>query len=183
MDYFKKILKESIIIVVITSCIGMLSGSLLSFNEEILYSIPIILLILPSLNSLIGDVSTVLISRLTTQLFIGTIPPKIQISRRLKDNVFGLLVTILSSLTLLLILGYGIGISTGIKIVNPILIILIIFVTVLVLFGIMFIFLFVSSIILFKRGNDPNNFLIPFMTTLLDFLMPLFLIVFIQILI
>ena len=58
MDYFKKVFKESIIIVIISSIMGLFSGTLLSLNEKIIYAIPIILLILPSLNSLIGDIST-----------------------------------------------------------------------------------------------------------------------------
>jgi cation transporter-like permease len=55
---------------------GLFSGTLLSNNERILYSFPIILLVLPSLNSLIGDISTVLISRLTSHLYLGTLSPK-----------------------------------------------------------------------------------------------------------
>ena len=69
MDYFKKIFKESIIIVIISSILGLISGTILSENQDVLYSFPIILLILPSLNSLIGDISTVLISRLTSHLY------------------------------------------------------------------------------------------------------------------
>ncbi|TFG23839.1 MAG: hypothetical protein EU533_02725 [Promethearchaeota archaeon] len=179
MDYFKKIFKESIIIVVISTVIGITSGTLLSLNEEILYSFPIILLVLPSLNSLIGDITTILTSRLTSHLYIGTIPPKIQKSERLKEDFFGLLITILLSIISLIILGYSLGLMTGIEIVNPILIVFIIIITILLLFGVMFIFLFISSVLLFKRGRDPNNFLIPFTTSLLDFLTPLILIIFI----
>ena len=99
MDYFKKIFKESIIVVIISSILGLVSGTILSENQSILYSFPIILLMLPSLNSLIGDISTVLISRLTTHLYIGTLSPKIQKSDRLKKDFYGLLITILLSFT------------------------------------------------------------------------------------
>ena len=92
MKYFMKIFKESIIVVILSSIFGLISGTLLSSNEEILYTIPILLLILPALNSLIGDISTVLVSRLTTHLYIGTILPKIQKSKRLKDDFYGLLI-------------------------------------------------------------------------------------------
>jgi len=179
MKYFVKIFKESIIIVVISSLMGLISGSLLSSNEELLYTIPILLLILPALNSLIGDISTVLVSRLTTHLYIGTLPPKIQKSERLKEDFYGLLITLLLSLVSLISLGYVIGGISGIEIVNPFLMILIISTTVLLIFLIMFILLFTSAIYLFKRGNDPNNFLIPFVTSLADFLTPFFLILFI----
>lgn len=181
MEYFKRILKESLIIVILSSMIGIFSGSLLSSNQNILYSYPIILLILPSLNSITGDLSTVLISRLTTHLYIGTISPKVQSSKRLIEDFIGLLLTLLLSLIALFLIGYGFGIATGVKVVNPLLIIFIITLSVLILFAVMFIGLFISSIIIFRRGKDPNNFLIPFTTSLADFLTPLLLIVFIQI--
>ncbi len=179
MDYFKKIFKESIIIIIISSLMGLLSGTILSMNEKIIYAIPIILLILPSLNSLTGDICTVLTSRLTTHLYIGSIPPKVQKSERLLQDFIGLLITILLSLLVLIILGFMIGISTGFNIINPFLIILIIILTTLSLFFCLFIFLLISSIYLFKKGKDPNNTLIPFVTSLADFLTPLLLIIFI----
>lgn len=181
MDYLKKIFKESIIIVLISSVMGLFSGTVLSNNERVLTSFPIILLVLPSLNSLIGDISTVLVSRLTSHLYIGTLSPKIQHSERLKQDFYGLLITILLSLVALISLGYILGSVIGIEIVNPFLIISIIIITVLILFGLMFVFLFMGSILIFRKGNDPNNFLIPIVTSLADFLTPLFIIIFIQI--
>jgi len=157
---------------------GLVSGTLLSSNEEILYTIPIMLLLIPALNSLIGDMSTVLVSRLTTHLYIGTLPPQVRKSDRLKEDFYGLLITLLLSLTALLFLGYLVGVISGIRIVNPILMISIILLTVLIIFFVLFITLFIGAIFLFKRGMDPNNFLIPFVTSLADFLTPLFLILF-----
>jgi len=181
MEYFKKIFKESIVVVIMSSIMGVFSGTLLSSNEEIIYAIPIFIMILPALNSLIGDMATVLISRLTTHLYIGLIPPKIQFSKSLKENFIGLLLTIVLSLGFLLILGYGVVFFSGMVIVNPLIIIIIIIFTIMILFFLMFIFLFISAIFLFKRGKDPNNFLIPFVTSSADFLTPLLLIIFIQI--
>ena len=160
---------------------GLFSGTLLSNNEKILYTFPIILLVLPSLNSLIGDISTVLISRLTSHLYLGTLSPKIQVSDRLKQDFYGLLMTILLSLVALISLGYLLGSVTGIEIVNPLLIISIIIITILILFGLMFVLLFISSIFIFKKGKDPNNFLIPMVTSLADFLTPMSIIILIQI--
>ena len=160
---------------------GLISGTLLSSNETLLYTVPIILLVLPALNSLIGDISTVLVSRLTTHLYIGTLQPKIQKSERLKDDFYGLLITLLLSLGALIFLGYLVSMISGIEIVNPLLISLIMCSTVLIIFAIMFLLSFISSIGLFKRGMDPNNFLIPLITSLADFLTPLFLIIFITI--
>jgi len=184
VKYFLKIFKESIIIVIISSLMGLFSGTLLSFNEDLLkYTVPVMLLILPALNSLIGDISTVLVSRLTTHLYIGTIQPKVQSSKRLKEDFYGLLITLILSLGALIFLGYLFSMILGITIVNPLVISLIICITVLLIFTIMFLLSFISAIVLFKRGMDPNNFLIPFITSLADFLTPFFLILFIIILI
>ncbi len=160
---------------------GLISGTLLSFNENLLYTVPIMLLILPALNSLIGDISTVLVSRLTTHLYLGTLQPKVQRSERLKEDFYGLLITLLLSTIVLIILGFVVSLSSGIQIVSPFIIIFILCFTILLIFAIMFILSFVSAIVLFKRGMDPNNFLIPFITSLADFLTPLFLIIFILI--
>lgn len=160
---------------------GLISGTLLSTNSKVLYAIPIILLLLPALNSLIGDFSIILISRLTTHLYIGTIPPKIQKSERLKKDFYGLLISVFLSVLCLIVLGYGVAIIIKIKIVNPILIIFTIIMTVIILFLLLFVFIFIYSIYLFKKGRDPNNFLIPFTTSLVDFLSPFCLILIIQI--
>jgi len=179
MDYFQKIFKESVLVVVISSIMGLISGTFLSINSQILYSFPVILLILPSLNSLIGNIAIVLISRLSSHLYLGNLSPKIQKSHVLKNDFYGLLITILLSLVALIIIGYAVGFATSIQIINPLLIITVIMLTILILFGIIFLLLFISSIILFRRGKDPNNFLIPLTTSLLDFLTPLLLIFFI----
>lgn len=181
MDYFKKIFKESLIVVILSSIMGIFSGTFLAENDEILYSFPIILLLLPSLNSLIGDISTILTSRLTSHLYIGTIPPKIKKSDKLVQDFYGLLITLILSIFALIIIGYSVGLITAIEIVNPFLIILLIIITIMILFALMFIFLFISSILLFKLGKDPNNYLIPITTSLLDFLTPLTLILLLQI--
>jgi cation transporter-like permease len=174
-----KIFKESIIIVIISSIMGLISGTLLSFNEDLLYTIPMMLLIIPALNSLIGDISTVLVSRLTTHLYIGTIAPKIQKSKRIIEDFLGLIITLILSLISLISIGYFVGIVSGIRIVNPLLVIFIIVFTIILIFFMMFFTLFIGAIFLFKRGKDPNNFLIPFVTSLADFLTPFFLILFI----
>jgi cation transporter-like permease len=174
-----KIIKESIIIVIISSLMGLISGTLLSSNLSLMATVPVMLLVLPALNSLIGDISTVLVSRLTTHLYIGTLQPKVQRSERLKEDFFGLFVTLLLSLGALIFLGYLVSLISGIEIFNPLLITLIVCITVLIIFTIMFLLSFFSAIVLFKRGMDPNNFLIPFITSLADFLTPLFLIIFI----
>jgi cation transporter-like permease len=133
------------------------------------------------MNSLIGDISTVLVSRLTTHLYIGTLAPKIQRSEQLREDFLGLFFTILLSLGALIILGYGLGIATDVELFNPFLVILLVSIDILIIFFALFVFLFFGAIFLFKRGKDPNNTLIPIVTSVADFLTPLLLIILIQI--
>jgi mgtE-like transporter len=177
MEYFKKIVKESVIILIISSLLGLISGTVLSLNEEILYSIPIILLTLPALNSLIGDISIVLVSRLSTHLYIGTIAPEVKKSDRLKEDFIGLLLTITFSFGALITIGYIFLSISGKEIVSPFIIITILLITVLLLFIFLFIILFIFSILLFKKGKDPNNILIPIITSIIDLLTPLLIII------
>jgi cation transporter-like permease len=164
-----------------SSLLGLVSGTVLSINEETLYSIPIILLTLPALNSLIGDIAIVLISRLSTHLYIGTIPPEIQKSERLKEDFIGLLLTIILSFGALITIGYIFLYMTGKEIVSPFIMIFILSLTVLSLFGILFIALFIFSIILFRKGKDPTNILIPTTTSLIDCITPFLIIILITI--
>ncbi len=90
-----------------------------------------------------------------------------------------MLITLVLSLFALIFLGYLVSVTSGIQIVNPLVIFLIVCFTILLIFAIMFLLTFVSAIVLFKRGMDPNNFLIPLITSLADFLTPFFLIIFI----
>ncbi len=177
IDYFKKIVKESFILLIVSSLLGLISGTVLSINEEILYSIPIILITLPALNSLIGDISVVLVARLSTHLHIGSIAPEIKRSEKLKDDFIGLLITIILSFGALVTIGYTFLFISGKKIVNPFIIIMILSITVLLLFIFLFIILFIFSILLFRKGKDPNNLLIPITTSIIDLLTPLLIII------
>ncbi|MBN2154881.1 MAG: magnesium transporter [Candidatus Lokiarchaeota archaeon] len=181
MDYFKKIMKESIIVVILTTIIGFITGSFLSSYEGVLIYIPVILIILPALGDTIGDLATVIVSRLTTNLYLGEIEPKIQNSKVLKTDFFNLSITMALCCITILLMGYGIAFFTSVPIVYPFLIIVIVMISGLLLFALLFIVLVVSSIYLFKRGRDPNNYLVPIATTLADLLTPISVILLIQI--
>jgi cation transporter-like permease len=95
----------------------------------------------------------------------------------------GLLLTLICGIFTLIIVGYLVLFFTGMQIINPFLITLILLLTTLLLFIMLFIVLFLGSIALFKRGRDPNNYLIPIITSLIDFLAPFLIILFIIVII
>lgn len=176
MDYFKKIVKESIVIVFASSFIGLISGIVLSEHYVLLSSITIFIMAIPPLNSCIGDLSTILISKFTTYLYVGSIPPKLQGSEPLKRNFISLLITGIISTLYLSILSIFLSPADALSTLHPLIYLLILIITITILFTMFFILCFISAILLFKRGRDPNNIMIPTLTSLADLLTPIILI-------
>lgn len=181
MEYFKKIVKESIVIVLLTSFLGLISGIYLSDQYDLLSSIPIFIMVIPPLNACIGDLSTILISKFTTYLYIGSIPPKIQKSETLINNFIALLVTGILSVLFLSIISIIISPPNSLSILNPVIYTFILLFTIVILFAVFFVICFISAIFLFKHGRDPNNIMIPTLTSTADLITPIILLIILQI--
>ncbi|MGV9171831.1 MAG: magnesium transporter [Promethearchaeia archaeon] len=115
-------------------------------------------------------------ARLTTNLFLGVIPPELATSKKLKDEFINFFIVLTLCIITVLIIGFLLGTFTGVPLVDPFLIIFLVFISVIVIFFGLFFFLFIAGVILYRRGYNPNNFLIPSATTLADFVTPIFLI-------
>ena len=160
---------------------GLISGIYLSDQYDLLSSIPIFIMVIPPLNACLGDLSTILISKFTTFLYIGTIPPKFQKSETLKNNFIALLITGILSVIFLILLSIIISPPNSLSVLNPIIYVIILLITIVVLFSVFFITCFASAIFLFKRGRDPNNIMIPTLTSLADLITPIILLIILQI--
>ncbi len=181
MEYFKKILKESVPSIVTVTFISLFAGGLLSASEEALEMFPIILLVLPALNSMLGDIITVFVSRVSSHFFIGSMPVEFKLNDRGKTDIKGLMGTFLICVVSIFVMGYGLGYLTDLPIQNPILVSLSIFMASLILIVLFFVIFFIFSVYFFKKGNDPNNVLLPFITIMGDALVPLMILLFISV--
>jgi len=138
-------------------------------------------MVIPPLNACLGDLSTILISKFTTFLYIGTIPPKFQKSVTLKNNFIALLTTGILSVLFLILLSIIISPPNSLSVLHPIMYVIILLFTIVVLFSVFFIICFISAIFLFKHGRDPNNIMIPTLTSLADLITPIILLIILQI--
>jgi mgtE-like transporter len=161
----------------------MLSGITLSASEEILLAFPIIILILPAQNGMIGNISTIFISRLSSHLYLGVIPAEIKVKDQLRKDIFGLALTLFLSIVSLLLIGFLFSHFMQIPINNIWKLAFILLIAPFLLLLVMMFAFLSASIILFKRGKDPNNYLVPLSTSLADFLMPLMIVLLIKALI
>ncbi len=174
--YFNKIMKESLPTVFITTLIVSFSGTVLSVNEDMLATIPILLLMVPILNDLFGDLIIVFVSRLSVHFVLGTIPMKYTWSKQIKEDYIGLLTTLILALIYMLLLSFGYALVMNIEIYKPIVIILIVFLCGMVIFHASFFGYFFFSYLAVKRDKDPNNMVLPYITSVADLSTPIVLI-------
>lgn len=156
----------------------MFSGMALSSAEEMLSTIPFLVLIMPAMNDVIGDMCQVLVGRFSSHLYIGLIPAQLTFTPRVRTDFNALFTALVLSAGTMLGINLIISLISGISFGSLFSIILVVFCTALSLFLTMFVTLFFGAIYIFKRNKDPNNFLIPITTSMIDTLSPIFMILF-----
>lgn len=173
MEYFSKIIKESLLTIISTTLIISVSGTVLASSEDAFIAVPLILLILPGFNDMIGDMITVFVARLNVHLVIGVIPLQFKWHVQLKEEFLGLLYTLLASCGVVVLISYVYAVIKDIPLVYPIEVIIIIFIASILIYLGLFFSMLILTIILLKRNKDPNNILVPFITTIADLVTPI----------
>ncbi|MFW9942999.1 MAG: magnesium transporter [Candidatus Thorarchaeota archaeon] len=163
-EYWKT-LKESFIMLLIVIPISAVSGVILSRISHYIRKSPGILAVYPSLTNTLGAAAAIFGSISTTKLALGFIQTKIS---EIKGEISDLLQ--IGSSVLIVYLLYSIISSVIDGDYTPFVIIMLSF---LILFPIVTGITFTIGIFTFTRSLDPDNFIIPFETTLTDFLLTL----------
>lgn len=163
---FIKSIKEILLTVIIVAFIVNVTGTFLGKISAIIEERREIYTIYPALIDMIGDVGSIIGSTATTRLALGLINPLLKDLKVLKEHIFGswlsslIIFTALSATSLvlngLLGLSYFAGLTLILMIVNFIAVPLIVIISYLV------------SISTFRRGLDPDNFVIPIESSLAD---------------
>jgi cation transporter-like permease len=167
----KTILKESIKILLLASIVSSLGGLAMEINKEAFVSLLPLVVLLPAINDMIGDYGTILSSKLCTLLHEGRVVGRWWRNAEVKKLVAQVMV--LSFLTTIYATLIALGISTlsgywgGPSIVYKIFVVSIIDVAVLV--ALLSLIALIVGVRLYKREEDPNNFLIPITTSIADF--------------
>jgi len=167
----KTIIKESIKILLFASIISSLGGFALEQVKGIFISIIPLLVLMPVLNSMIGDYGIVVSSKFSTMLHENKVKRKwweIRELKRLALQIFliSLITTVLSTSIALLVspfFGYALTTATISKIF------LISILDVILLVSILFLVAIFAGIYFYNKGEDPSNFLIPITTSIADF--------------
>ncbi len=157
-----KTLKEILTAEFLSVCGGLIAGTLLSAAIDKLYLLPAIFIFLPGFLEMRGGISGSLAARLTSGLFVRAIKPEIKKSRILYGNIIAaILLAILVSSCLGIIASvanFAVFGEFSLRIVFVAVIAGVVSSTISIPLTVFAVFYF------FKRGNDPNNIIGPYVT-------------------
>lgn len=166
----KTIIKESIKILLLASIISSFGGLTLEYIKPIFLSITPLIIMLPVLNDMIGNYGIISSSRFSTMLHERKIK-KWWLNKDLRKLFIQILViseatAILSSVIALVISSLS-NYTISLHIVYKIFYISLI--DVISLVSVLFLISILAGLYFYRKGEDPNNFLIPITTSIADF--------------
>lgn len=167
----KVIIKESIGILLFASIISSFGGFAIEEIKTIFISIMPLIIMLPALNDMIGDYGTIISSRFSTMLHEGKIDKEWWFNKELiklflQIIIISVLLVVAGSAISLAVSAFS-GYASSAAIAYKLLFINIIDVALFV--SILFLVAIFAGIYLYKKQEDPNNFLIPITTSIADF--------------
>lgn len=164
-------MKESMPLLTLATFLEILGGQILNQNEDKLIAVPIFLVMIPVVNGVGGNIGSILGARLSSGLHLGSIQLKGRGEELNKNILSAVLLGIISytSLTIvILVISPLLGIQIGADLLLKAGYIMIgtgLMLTAIVILVSVFVARFS-----FKKGLDPDNTVIPIVTTLCDVL-------------
>jgi len=163
----KEMVKQSLPLLIFCGIGGILAGNTLGVMVDLLRTIPGLIVVIPAIIAMRGNISTAFGSRLGSAYHLGVIDADNMWNEELKQNIIGSLVLSFITSVLIGILAYFSSILFG---VTPNLLMLI---TIVILAGLVSaIILTIMTVIIiylvFKRGYDPDNITGPALATFGD---------------
>ncbi len=157
---------QGLSILVVCAVIEIAAGNLLErMKGTLIVTLPGLIIMIPPLLDLRGNINGALASRLGTALHTGVIEPKLSMTAELKVNLASSLILSLIASASIGILSLGVGALMGVGPINVIAL-MTIAIAAGVLSGIVLATLtFLISIISYERGWDPDNVTAPLMAT------------------
>jgi len=164
------IVLQSLKVLLFAVLISSFGGLALERVKETVLSILPFVILLPALNDMAGDFGSVVASRFSAMLYEGKIVGKWMNNKELNTLLFqlivvGVVVSMLAAIGAVIISQlHGIAISPqdALKVVG------ITIIDIVVLVMLIFLASIIAGIYFFKRQEDPNNFLIPIVTSIAD---------------
>ena len=167
----RTILRESIKILILSAIISAFGGLALDQVKTVFLSIIPLIVLLPTLNDMIGDYSTIVSSRFSTMLHEGKIRGKLLKNEELKKLYVQIIIVSLITAALSSAIAFAISAVSGYAATKEIAIkvFLAVLIDVALLITLLFIMTILAGLYFYRKKEDPNNFLIPITTSVADF--------------
>jgi mgtE-like transporter len=165
--YAKEMVKQSLPLIVFCGLGAIVAGSTLGVMKDLFLEIPGLIVVIPAIIALRGNISTAFGSRLGSAYHLGIIDADNLWNEELKQNIIGSLMLSFLVSIIIGILAYATSIlmkvyPNPVKLISIVLIAGIISGVILTLLTIIIIYL------VFKRGYDPDNITGPALATFGD---------------
>jgi mgtE-like transporter len=163
---FVKTIKESIITLVLVAFIVNITGTILRDIDKVVAGRKEIYTVYPALIDTVGDVGSIVGSTATTKFALGLLAPSF---RSIKSHAKRILATWLASVFMFFLYAVIASIAEGLLTVNAFLTFFRLLFTVNVLaVSIITLITFAVAYLTYKKGLDPDNFVIPIESSLAD---------------
>lgn len=167
---FWKVLKEGRISLTLAAIVEVFAGTLLESHVEGLIALPILLTLIPPLNDMAGDLGTIIVARLNTSFYLGTVEPRILRNKGMRLNYTALIVV-----SLIACMYIGMVVSSIHATLSPDLSIILTVLKITLIAGaiatsITLLLGMLLSVLSFRMGHDPNIMVMPMITVIGDFL-------------
>ncbi len=167
-ENFKKIVLQSILIIAAVSLIECGSGLVLQGYIGRLAIVPATLILLPAFLDEGGNIGSIFASRLTTQLHLGLAEPEYHLNESVGESFLTSYVISFIVYPVVAIVSVILGKLTGVIEVGSKLIVLASLFAGIALITTISIIVFVLAVFFYKQDIDPDNVLIPIVTSLAD---------------
>jgi mgtE-like transporter len=165
---WKRIIRYGLPLLTICVLIEIFGGTILQSGQNILLELPIFLISIPVINSVGGNIGSILGARLASGLHVGNISLDLK-DKKMHENLITSLILGFITYSLLAIIIYYVALfsdlSMGFSLIEFILILLLIG---LLLICIISFTSIITAFLSFKRGLDPDDFVAPVVTTVGD---------------
>ena len=94
VQIFKRIVRESVPVLTLAAMISMITGAILNLKAEFWASLPLLLMVVPSLNDVGNGLGCIISSRITTLLTLGLIKSESKIREALKESIIAITIRI-----------------------------------------------------------------------------------------
>lgn len=171
---FWAMFRQSFVVLILCGIGGILAGTVLANMTESLKEVPGLIVLIPAIIGMKGNIFTTLGSRLGSAVHMGLITPEKIFNRELAENVKGtmILAVLMSAITGVFasLSSYLLSLTGAVQPPNYLAIIIISIVATFITSIILIAFTVCIVYVAFKKGLDPDNITGPTLATLGDFI-------------